>query len=247
MEIRFNTTGPDRKRMVNTIAEALETKPAYLGAPSMAYRIGGYTVDRDGTLIFDDQADREELERVLESLLDAGFECEPWESRPQQPAEPENKADSLTVTLPLDGMDEAAIERLKKLIESKAALIRKALGAARLDIEPEWDADRIAFPWFDRVPDFEELKAYSAFIIALCRMAKESTRVTAKEKEVESEKYAFRGFLLRLGFVGSDSKEERKTLLKNLSGSAAFPNKAAAEAFSAAQKAKHGEAKEVQA
>ena len=99
MEIRFNTTGPDRKRMVNTIAEALETKPAYLGAPSMAYRIGGYTVDRDGTLIFDDQADREELERVLESLLDAGFECEPWEPRPQQPAEPENKADSLTVTI----------------------------------------------------------------------------------------------------------------------------------------------------
>ena len=247
MQIKFNTTGPERKRMVNTVAEALETKPAYLGAPSMAYKVDAFTIDRNATLSFDDAHDAEEVARVQEALLDAGFECEPWEPRPQQPAEPENKADGLTVTLPLDGMDQAAVERLKKLIESKATLIRKALGAARLDIEPEWDADRIAFPWFDRVPDFEELKAYSAFITALCRMAKESTRVTAKEKEVDSEKYAFRGFLLRLGFVGAGSKDERRILLKNLSGSAAFPNKAAAEAFSAAQKAKRCEAKEVQA
>ena len=76
-------------------------------------------------------------------------------------------------------------------------------------------------------------------------MAKESTRVTATEKEVESEKYAFRGFLLRLGFIGADSKALRKTLMKNLSGSAAFPNKEAADAFSAAQKAKRDAAKEV--
>ena len=91
---------------------------------------------------------------------------------------------------------------------------------------------------------FEEIEAISAFMTALCRMAKESTRVTATEKDVESEKYAFRGFLLRLGFIGSDSKAIRKTLMKNLSGSAAFPNKAAADAFSAAQKAKRDAAKE---
>ena len=86
MEIKFNTTGPDRKRMVNTIAEALEAKPTYLGAPSMAYRIGDYTVDRNGTLIFDDQNDSEEVERVLETLLDAGFECDPWERKEPKPA-----------------------------------------------------------------------------------------------------------------------------------------------------------------
>lgn len=247
MEIKFNTTGPDRKRMVNTIAEALEAKPTYLGAPSMAYRIGDYTVDRNGTLIFDDQNDSEEVERVLETLLDAGFECDPWERKEPKPAETtESKADGLTITIPLNGLDPSACDRLMKLVDSKAALIKKALNAARLDIKPEWDADRISFPWFDRIPSFDEIQAYSAFINALCKMAKESIRVTAKEKEVESEKYAFRGFLLRLGFVGSDSKEERKTLLKNLSGSAAFPNKAAAEAFSAAQKAKRAAEKEVQ-
>ena len=82
-----------------------------------------------------------------------------------------------------------------------------------------------------------------SFIAAISKMAKEAKRVTATEKEVESEKYAFRGFLLRLGFIGAESKAQRKVLLQRLSGSAAFPNKDAADAFSAAQKAKREEAK----
>ena len=47
-------------------------------------------------------------------------------------------------------------------------------------------------------------------------------RVTAKEKEVDNDKYAFRCFLLRLGFIGAEFKTERKILLQTLTGSAAF-------------------------
>jgi hypothetical protein len=53
-------------------------------------------------------------------------------------------------------------------------------------------------------------------------MSKEAKRVTATAKEVENEKYAFRCFLLRLGFIGAEYKKDRKILLQNLSGSAAF-------------------------
>ena len=45
-----------------------------------------------------------------------------------------------------------------------------------------------------------------------------------KEKAVDNEKYAFRCFLLRLGFIGADYKTDRKILLKNLEGSSAFKN-----------------------
>ena len=48
--------------------------------------------------------------------------------------------------------------------------------------------------------------------------------MTATEKEVDNEKYAFRCFLLRLGFIGAEYKVERKILLKNLTGSSAFKN-----------------------
>ena len=121
-------------------------------------------------------------------------------------------------------------------MECKATLIRKALGADRLDIEI--DEEKVSFPWWDTPPEPEEAQAYTAFIAALCKMAKEAKRVTATEKDVDSEKYAFRGFLLRLGFIGAGSKAYRKLLLKNLSGNAAFPNKKKADAFGAAQKAK---------
>lgn len=48
--------------------------------------------------------------------------------------------------------------------------------------------------------------------------------ISAKEKDIENEKYAFRCFLLRLGFIGAEFKGERKILLKNLTGSSAFKN-----------------------
>ena len=55
-------------------------------------------------------------------------------------------------------------------------------------------------------------------------MSKEQKRISPTEKEVTNEKYAFRCFLLRLGFIGNEYKAERKILLRNLSGSSAFKN-----------------------
>ena len=72
------------------------------------------------------------------------------------------------------------------------------------------------------MPTPEEVQAYTHFISALCEMARNQKRIMAKEKETPNEKYAFRSFLLRLGFIGKEYKEERKILLRNLSGSSAF-------------------------
>lgn len=55
-------------------------------------------------------------------------------------------------------------------------------------------------------------------------MARNQSRVNSSEKPIENEKYAFRCFLLRLGFIGDKYKAARKILLKNLSGSSAFRN-----------------------
>jgi hypothetical protein len=126
-------------------------------------------------------------------------------------------------------------------VDAKASLMRKALGADRLDITV---ADgKVSFPWWDRMPEPEESQAYMSFLAALCAMAKEAKRVLAKETKVESEKYAFRCFLLRLGFIGNDSKAARKILLRNLPGHSAFRNKAEEEKFRTNQKAKRDAAK----
>ena len=137
--------------------------------------------------------------------------CAPTEGLCAEPA-------ALTVTIPLDCVE---IGNLTKLLDAKGTLIKKALGVDDLKIEQNEDAGTVSFPWFSEVtPD--EVKAYTHFITALCKMSKDAKRVTAKEKDVDNEKYAFRCFLLRLGFIGAEYKVERKILLRNLDGSSAF-------------------------
>ena len=53
-------------------------------------------------------------------------------------------------------------------------------------------------------------------------MVKRQKRIVATENDVENENYAFRCFLLRLGFIGDEYKAARKILLRNLTGSAAW-------------------------
>lgn len=139
----------------------------------------------------------------------------------------ENETYGLTVELPLDAVQ---VGNLTNILEAKGSLIKKALGVD--DLRFEIKVDRIAFSWFESGLTSDEVNAYSRFIFALCGMTKKQKRITAKEKEVENEKYAFRCFLLRLGFIGNEFKTTRKILLRNLSGSSAFRNGGAENAVS---------------
>ena len=253
MNINFNVTGSDRKRLVSIITHVTGEKGTYEGVPTMAYRVGGFTVDKTGILSWEDTVDNGTLLKVYEEIKAAGFEPEEEPDLRNTPeTEPytgeeltsEEMSDGLTISLPMDGFNPDSLDRLQKLVDSKARLTQKALATDRLTIQVR--GDKVCFPWWDTMPSPEEIQAYMAFIAALCAMAKQAKRVTSYEKEVESEKFSFRVWLLRMGFKGNESKAQRAILLKRLSGSAAFPNKAAADAFSAAQKAKRDAAKAAQ-
>lgn len=125
--------------------------------------------------------------------------------------------------MPAGYFTEEALARLEKLIAAKGTLIKKALGIDELPIEKT--EDRVTFPWFKKmIEDADAANAYLHFVHALCEMACNQKRISVQEREVENEKYAFRCFLLRLGFIGEEYKVERKILLKNLTGSSAFKN-----------------------
>ena len=227
MEIRYNVTGAKRKELVKVISDATGARAEYKFMPTCNYEIDYFTVTKDGTLLFDDRADSEEVEQVLETIAAAGFECEAHDGEKLPTEEeskaidtaPQNKTVGLMVEIPLD---KVAVGNLTKLLDAKGGLIKKALGVDTLPIEIQ--EDRVAFPWFPELPDADSVKAYTHFISALCEMSKNAKRVTVTEKAVDNEKYAFRCFLLRLGFIGSEYKTERKIMLKNLSGSSAFKN-----------------------
>ncbi len=132
------------------------------------------------------------------------------------------EAYGLVVSIPREAAPDAAIENLKRMLQAKGTLIKKAVGADNTNLEV--DDEVIRFPWFDTVPDPEMVSAVSKLIGKLLATAKAQKRIVVKEEaaEPENEKYAFRCYLLRLGFIGDEYKAARKTLLRNLSGSSAF-------------------------
>ncbi len=161
----------------------------------------------------------EETDNNKAEAADSMEEAETTEAEESSTPEAASERTGLTVEIPLDKVD---VGNLTKLLDAKGGLIKKALGISELPIEVL--EEKAAFPWFGELPDNDAVQAYTHFISALCQMSKNAKRVTVTEKAVDNEKYAFRCFLLRLGFIGAEYKTERKILLKNLTGSSAFRN-----------------------
>ncbi len=209
MTVYYNATGQRRKELARTVSDIISAPAEYQFMPTCAYIIGKfYTVTKEGNLDICDRADSKEVEHLLELLEKAGFTFE----------EPN---DTLTISMPKSYFTYETLENLRRLISNKERLIKHALDASFLDIL-ETD-ETVDFPWF-MLEHPEDAVAYTAFVQALCEMAKNQHHINNKPDTSENEKYAFRCFLLRLGFVGAEHKATRKVLLRKLSGSSAFKN-----------------------
>ena len=101
MTINYNVTGAERKKLAQTIAEILECDVKYLGVPSCAYQIDYFTVDKNGSLSFDDRADSDEIEQLIEALCERGFE-----------AEVETEEIGLEIQMPKSPLDALALDNL---------------------------------------------------------------------------------------------------------------------------------------
>lgn len=209
MDIKFELKPKQRPKLAEEIATALHTVPCYQKAPSLAYKIGDCTLEKDGTLRIPDSVDRETVDRLLEYLKEKGFT-----------GEAEQAEDRLTVSMPKESFTPEALENLAKLVKNKGALMARAFQAdeVRLTVAE----DMVSFPWFPLTANPDETAAYAEFVEKLCGMARRMKRVSGKPTETDNDKYAFRCFLLRLGFIGDEYKAARKILLKNLTGNSAF-------------------------
>lgn len=222
MQINYNVSGSDRKQLVAAIAQHTGEKPKYLGAPGFAYQVGGFTISVDGMVTTEDNSTAAPLIRFLR---EKGFQAEDplADCIEEDAAEEQTEAEEIVgvcISMPRSLFTDGNLENLKAIVAAKGSLIKKALGTTELPIEVT--DTKVSFPWFVRTPTPAELKAYDTFVCKLCEMARNQKRVNAKEKNVDNEKYAFRCFLLRLGFIGNEYKAERKILLRNLAGSSAF-------------------------
>jgi predicted HicB family RNase H-like nuclease len=187
-------------------------------------------VTRDGAVEFDAaDTDNSEIQAVVEALKAAGFESENGADVPQECGDGEqgeNVAKSaedsgtFTMSYPSAGFTPETLENLRKMVNSKAPLLKKALEVDELPIEV--DGEEVKFTWFKAPLGHAEITSYSRFLCQLCKTAQSKKRVTATAPEAfPNEKFSMRTWLISLDMKGEDFALARKMLMEKLDGSAA--------------------------
>ena len=335
MRINYNVTGPERKALVAAISQELNTPTKYLGTPTYAYSVGGYYIDKNGTVTGPDnlalEADLqglhgfEAVEReydepdTYESGMGATHAFEElkmtegeemglgkerredfqgengmraddcpetftYQAELDDPDYPDRMEvftaendveafkwakeqctgeivllelrkldenydfvrgvdiselvaanglyDAFAIEIPKSGLTDTEVQNILKLAESKRTLLTKALGRP-LTLKDKGETLQFIYPYS------EETGVgiiYSQLSTAFVNYTKKHQRVTAAEREVESEKFAMRTFLVRIGMNGGEFSAARKWLCRNLSGNASFPNDASYAAMQASRR-----------
>lgn len=213
-EIRFTLESKQRPKLAQEIGNILGTAPHYERVQSCAYDIAGYRLDKEGVLHIPERAEETAKDLIMQ-LRERGFQddAEITEEVPVQ-------QDKLTIVIPRESITDMALENLQKIIANKQILFQRAFRTDSTEIEIT--DEKINFTWFLYTVDGDEIAAYTQFISRLCDMARDAKRVSSKPTETDNDKYVFRCFLLRLGFIGKEYKTARKILLRNLTGNSAF-------------------------
>ncbi len=209
LTIPYNVTGKARKRLAEDVSVALNPIPRYLGTPTMSYQIGDCLLDRNGTLTIPDTVDSLTAQMLLAFLDEHGYE-----------GEAEETTDKLTISMPRATLDDTQLAVLRQIVAGRELLLKRAFFTERLPIDVT--DEQISFPWSPFTQDADEVKAYTEFIVKLCEIARRQKRVMPAFADTDNDKYTFRCFLLRLGFIRNEYKAARKVLLKNLTGNSAF-------------------------
>lgn len=100
-----------------------------------------------------------------------------------------------------------------------------------LNLHATWSKGTIEFRLFQFAERSEErqgglhageLKAYIQLCLAMSHLAKMLRTASPKQQQEENPKYAFRCWMLRLGFIGEEFETARKILLRNMDGNSAW-------------------------
>lgn len=230
----IKTNAVNRKSLVKEISDFIGVEKSYLGPPTFAYKVGGFTIGCDNTIICEME---KEGEKLKEHLTELGY------------VEPE--IERLEISVPIEGMNKFSLRNLVHMLHSKQYLLNRAVGSTNFSISenliesletnpPETKEALISLCQTDGVThglNFEDEKvtfifpisenpdknrAYAEIAALMVAHAKEAKRVSPIEQKPENEKYYLRTWLVRLGLGGEGGKASRKALLAGLKGHTAF-------------------------
>lgn len=215
IEVDFKVKGEERKKLDYAIGELLGMPVKYTRTPKFDYPIGRGILDKNGVF----HASEDLPESKLKLILERYYRGESVQQS-EQPEGETAEADVLCISVPRSMFTDDKLENFQKLIEGKQTLFKHAFLTEQLEVVIT--ENQVLFHWFPLASEPDAVNAFTEFISKLCELAIKLKRVSVTDKEVDNERYAFRCFLLRLGFIGDDSKTARWILIQNLSGNSAF-------------------------
>ena len=256
----LQTNPAERREMVQAISERLGSPAVYLRTPTCAYRIGGLTVERDGSIISDDDT---LLEALRPMLIERGWLTDAEASVTKtEPTEQDSEITQMELSFPVEDWTVPQLKNFLHTLYSNQHILRRMMQSDALYI------DRQMMERLDEAQtpaDFEALLAdglatgllkgcriqdgrftleairddrdparwqvYATLLSAILEHAKAAKRVFLRaDADPENEKYRGNSFLMRLGFGGPEHKPLRHVLLGHLNGYAAFRSAAGMQA-----------------
>ena len=256
----LQTNPAERREMVQAISERLGSPAVYLRTPTCAYRIGGLTVERDGSIISDDDA---LLEALRPMLIERGWltDAEAPVAK-TEPTEQDSEITQMELSFPVEDWTVPQLKNflhtlysnqhiLRRMMQSDALYIDRQM-MERLD-EAQTPADlearladglatgllkgcriqdgRFTLETVRDDRDPDRWQVYATLLSAILEHAKAAKRVFLRaDADPVNEKYRANSFLMRLGFGGPEHKPLRRVLLGHLNGYAAFRSAAGMQA-----------------
>ena len=256
----LQTNPAERREMVQAISERLGSPAVYLRTPTCAYRIGGLTVERDGSIISDDDA---LLEALRPMLIERGWLTDAEASVTKtEPTEQDSEITQMELSFPVEDWTVPQLKNflhtlysnqhiLRRMMQSDALYIDRQM-MERLD-EAQTPADlearladglatgllkgcriqdgRFTLETVRDDRDPARWQVYATLLSAILEHAKAAKRVFLRaDADPVNEKYRANSFLMRLGFGGPEHKPLRRVLLGHLNGYAAFRSAAGMQA-----------------
>ena len=256
----LQTNPAERREMVQAISERLGSPAVYLRTPTYAYRIGGLTVERDGSIASDDDA---LLEALRPMLMERGWLTDAEASVTKtEPTEQDSEITQMELSFPVEDWTVPQLKNFLHTLYSNQHILRRMMQSDALYI------DRQMMERLDEAQTLADLEArladglatgllkgcriqdgrftleaiqddrdparwqvYATLLCAILEHAKAAKRVFLRaDADPVNEKYRANSFLMRLGFGGPEHKPLRRVLLGHLNGYAAFRSAAGMQA-----------------
>ena len=134
----LQTNPADRREVVRAISERLGSPAVYLRMPTCAYRIGGLTVERDGSIASDDGA---LLDGIRPMLMERGLLTDAADSGAEAPAAetepdgPDSEPTGMELSFPVEDWTVPQLTNLLRILYSHQHILRRMMRSDALYID----------------------------------------------------------------------------------------------------------------